>query len=171
MEFVLDDQVRWTDRLDVLDLGGGQALAGLMVAVAICALPEQTMPITLLAYSAEQRSYLTAPRHHGELVHGGNHHRGWAVVDLLVDDQHRQAGVRELAGLPFGEIAAPDRVAAVDERAATTLVDFDIAARRDFRSAPRTTGELRGRRRTRVVLAGVAYVLDGPMAVFGRPGA
>ena len=33
---------------------------------------------------AKECAHLTTPRHHGELVHGGDHHCGWAMVDLFV---------------------------------------------------------------------------------------
>ena len=149
VELVLDDQVRWTDRADVLDLGGTESLSGLVVAIAIRALPEQAMSLAFLADPAEQRAHLASPRHHGELVHGGDHHRRGTVVDLLVHDQHRNARVRELAGLALREVATALLVAAVDEGAPTPLVDLDIAPWGDFRATPGATGQLRGRRRAR----------------------
>ncbi|MDT4865559.1 hypothetical protein FQZ97_1003680 [compost metagenome] len=93
MKLVLDDQVRRTDRADGLDLGRTKSLTGLVVAIAVCPLPQQAVPLALLAHATKQRPHLTAPRHHGELVHGGDHHCWRAVVDLFVHRQHRDAGV------------------------------------------------------------------------------
>ena len=48
--------------------------------------------------------YPSAQRHHGELVHGGNHHQWWPVIDLLVDYRHRNTGMTALAEFALGEI-------------------------------------------------------------------
>src|SRR5690554_4015253 len=104
------------------------------------------MAVAFLPYATKQGAYLAAPRHHGELVHGGDHHSGRAVVDFFIHHQYWNARMGLLSGLAFGKIAATFLVAAVDEGATRAFVDLDITSGGHFRTAPWATGELRWRR-------------------------
>ena len=94
VEFVLDDQIGRTDRCDVFHLDRWQAFSGGVIPRAIAVGPQQTVAFALLMHTTEQRAHLPAPRHHGKLVHGGDHHRRRTMVDFLVHRQHGDAGVR-----------------------------------------------------------------------------
>ena len=144
VELVLNDQVGRANRVDGLHLRRRKSLARLVIAIAIGTLPKQAVALAFLAHATKQCSHLTTPRHHGELVHGGDHHGGWAVVDLFVDYQHRNPRMRLLAGLAFGKVTAAFLVAAVDEGAARVFVDLHVSPRGHFRATPRATSELRG---------------------------
>ena len=144
VELILNDQVGRTYRVDDLHLGGRKTLARLVIAIAIGTLPKQAVALAFLAHATKQCSHLTTPRHHGELVHGGDHHRGRAVVDLFIDYQHRNPRMRLLAGLALGKVTAAFLVAAVDEGAARVFVDLHVSPRGHFRATPRATSELRG---------------------------
>src|SRR5690606_32770839 len=110
---------------------------------------------------AEERPYLGAPRHHRELVDGGDHHRRRPVVDLLVDELHRQAGMRVAARLRLTELALRELVAAVDGGAPGGLVDLDVAPRLNLGAAPGAARELRWRRDASAVPVLVADGFDG----------
>ena len=169
VELILNDQVGWANRVDGLYLRGRKALARLVIAIAIGTLPKQAVAFAFLAHATKQCSHLSTPRHHGELVYGGDHHRGWAVVDLFVDYQHRNPRMRLLAGLALREVAAAFLVAAVDKGTARAFVDLHVSSGCHFRATPRATGELRGGCRSGIVFAGVAHILDGSVTVLGRP--
>src|ERR1035438_4982819 len=66
----------------------------------------------------EEHLGLALPGHLGELVHSGDQGSRELAVDLLIDDEDRDALVR---GLPPAERTLTELVAAVDERAAATL--------------------------------------------------
>src|SRR6218665_3296094 len=76
-----------------LTLTAGEFFDAGMFARAIAVRPHQAGALAFLIHATKQRAHLTAPRHHGELVHGGDHHRRRTVVDLLIHRQHRDAGV------------------------------------------------------------------------------
>src|SRR5690606_1551648 len=137
VELILNDEIRRTYCPCRPDFGCRVWLACPMSAAATVPRPEQTVTFAFLAHVAEERSDLRSPRHHCELVHSGDHHRRWAVVDLLVDDLHRQPGMGIHARLGLAELAARELVTAVDGCSPNDLVDVDVTAGQDFRSAPR----------------------------------
>ena len=97
MEFVLDDQVGGTDRANVLELGRRQPAVGAMVAGAVRFRPEKTVAGTFRRRASEQGAGFSPPCHHRELVDGGDHHGRRTMINLLVDHEHRKAGMELLA--------------------------------------------------------------------------
>ena len=93
MEFVLNDQIRGPERRDVLDRRARQTLVSAVVAGAIGARPKKSVPWALGVRTSEKRPDFAAPRHQRELVDCRDHHRRRAVIDFLVDDQDRNAGM------------------------------------------------------------------------------
>ena len=146
----------------------GRALVSTVIAGAIGVRPQKTVPRTLGVRSSEERPDLAAPRHQRELVDGRDHHRRRPMIDFLVDDQDRNAGMRLLARFALREFAAPLLVAAVDRRPSCRRIDFDVVLRRYLAAAPRTAGQLRRRCATGIELFRVANVLNCPVAVLGR---
>ncbi len=96
-----------------------------MPSVAICPLPKQTVSFALLTYATKQRANLAPPRHHCELIHGGNHHRWWTMVNLFVNSQYGDA-------IALGEVASLNWVTTKDLCSTQVLVDLYITARFDF---------------------------------------
>ncbi|MNF68936.1 hypothetical protein D3C84_508070 [compost metagenome] len=142
VELVLDDQIRRPHRRDSLDRRNRPTRDSPVAGIAIRARPEQSMPGTLLRYPTEQVPYRTTPRHHGELVHRGNHHRWWAVIHFLIHDHHRQTRVCLLARTAAREVASAKLVATVDRRTPSYLVDLNVSARIYLGSAPRAACQL-----------------------------
>src|SRR5437879_6324608 len=94
-----------------------------------------------LIYLAEQHLRGPVPGHLGKFIDGRNEERRQTTVDLLIDDQHRQA----LRRIPTTEGAAAQEVAAIDKRTTASLgerFDLDIPAGIDGRAAPGTVGQL-----------------------------
>ncbi len=103
-----------------------------MSASAVVPGPQETVALTFLPNDAEQRTHLGAPRHHREFIDGRDHHRGRAVVDLLVDELHRDARMRIAIRARLAELALGELVTTIDGRAPGDLINLDVAARLDF---------------------------------------
>src|SRR5215472_19309174 len=71
----------------------------------------ESVPLADTIDLPEEHLGLALPGHLGELVHRGDQERGELAVDLLIDDQDRDALVR---GLPPAEGTLTELVPAVD---------------------------------------------------------
>src|SRR5947209_1104944 len=94
-----------------------------------------------LIYLAEKHLRRPVPGHLGKFIDGRDEERRQTAVDLLIDDQHRQAFRR----VPATEGATAQEVAAVDKRTAASLgerFDLDIPASINGRAAPGIVGQL-----------------------------
>src|SRR5699024_10992711 len=115
-----DDQIRRPYGSDLLDLRRLQRPLLGMIAVAIGLGPQQPVAWTFAVCLAEECSHLPPPGHHGELVHGGDQHRGRMTVDFVVHHQDRKS---QILRLRLAELAPAILVATVDEGSTEIPVD------------------------------------------------
>jgi hypothetical protein len=125
VELVLDDQL---GRIEALRQRASALGRGVHHAV--------DAQVVEVGGAAEQHAGLAAPRHHGELVDGGDQEVGELLVDLLVDEEDRQAlarplllGVEAIAALAVddgaGELGLAGLAVVVDQ---LDVVDLDVLA-------------------------------------------
>src|SRR5437764_866767 len=82
--------------------------------------PAKAVAFAATGDAAEQGLHFALPRHLGELVDRGDDKAGEESVELLVDDHGRDPLARPAF---VGELATPEAVTAVDERAPPNHVD------------------------------------------------
>ncbi len=82
VKFVLDDQIRWRERVPVPEMSPTTGLRGAVES-----------PFVMTVDMPEEGTGLADPRQARKLVHRGDEKRGQAPVDGLVDGQHRQRAV------------------------------------------------------------------------------
>ena len=159
MELVLDDQVGRTyprNGFRVCRRFYVRPIAVLVVRI------DQPMPCTFLFRISEEVPHGTTPRHLRELVGRGDHHRRRTMVHLVVHDLHGDAA----ALLCFGEITV--RIAAIERRRMRLVVGDNITLRINWRTAPWTGRELRGRRAADITP--VPRIANSLLAVLERIG-
>ena len=62
------------------------------------------------------------------------------MVDFLIYDPYRKAGVRLTGRFRFGEVAASELVSTMDQGPSNDPVDLDVATTGNLRAAPRAAG-------------------------------
>src|SRR6266700_969463 len=141
VQLVLDNQIRRSQWAVCDGTRRGETSHGPVQVLIIEIRAVEAVTATLLIYLAKEHLRRPVPGHLGKFVDGRDEQRRQAAIDLLVDDQHRQAFRR----VPATEGEAAQEVAAVDKRTAASLgerFDLDIPASIDGRAAPGTVGQL-----------------------------
>ncbi len=168
MKLVLDDQIRWPERRDIFYGYLGQIASGVVIAGAVSVRPKQPVTITFLRRPAKQRPYLSAPRHHGKLVHRRDQHGRGMSVDFFV---HYQNGNAHILGLASAEITSPELVTTIDQRPANILLeplDLNISTLGNFGSTPWAGRQLCGG--ITAIPLPIPETLNGLMRLFRRAG-
>ena len=172
MEFVLDDEIRGTQRLNIARGRPRLTLEGPMRIRILDVGGSEAVPRALLLDLAEEHRRSPEPRQLGELIDGRDQQRRQPAVDLLVDHQDREPRGRvRFGGVPWIEVAARGRARHECPGSAVLVgLDLDVATWLDVGAAPGAVLELVGTavtRRVLVVTRVAGHRLEDLVAVVG----